>query len=61
MTKIKVEGADARIVAAIITKTLRDAGVSLLSFYDITPREVANCRREATRKGVSVSIVAMSR
>lgn len=61
MIKVTVEGKSARIVSSIITKALRDAGIKTTSHYDVTPSEVANCRREATRDDSQVSVVAMTR
>lgn len=61
MIKVTVEGQNARLVSAIIAKALRDSGIKTSHWHDVTPSEVANCRRDATREGAQVSVVAMSR
>lgn len=61
MIKVTVEGQCADIVSAVIAKALRDAGIKTNHWRGVTPSEVASCRRDATREGAQVSIVAMSR
>jgi hypothetical protein len=61
MVKVKIEGAGANLISALITKALRDAGVKVNLWYDVTPGEVASCRRDATKCGDDVSVVSMTR
>lgn len=61
MTKIKIEGKNALIVGKLITESLRDSGLKVNHWHDVTPSEVAKCRRDAVRKDADISIVSMSR
>lgn len=61
MTKIKIEGASAAVIAALITQSLRDQGLKVDSWHDVTPGEVASCNRSAGKKDKDICIVAMTR
>jgi hypothetical protein len=60
-TKIKVEGEHATIVSRIIAKAMRDSGLKVNYWTNVTPSEIPACRREATRTDSDVSLVAMTR
>ena len=61
MVKIKVEGRGANLVALMISKFLRDQGLSTNCWTRVTPSEVSGCRRKAVKADDEVSIVAMTR
>lgn len=59
MIKIKAEGPSAKLVCDMVHKTLTNNGVKVSYWHGVTPKEVASCRRAATRQRADVSIVAM--
>lgn len=59
MIKIQISGGNNDLVGSIITKALRDAGVTVSSWSDAKPREVAKCVRDAKAEGRQVVVVAM--
>lgn len=61
MTKITIEGKNAKIVARVAAKALRNAGLHVNFWHGMTPSGVAKCRRDAAREDADVSLVAMSR
>ncbi len=61
MRKITIEGPESKFLAGILVKHMRDLGLKVNYWREMTPSEVPNARRDATRENADVSIVAMTR
>jgi hypothetical protein len=61
MVKIKIEGKGAKLAGKLAAKLLREQGLEVNFWFDVTPSGVAAARRDAARESADVSIVAMRR
>lgn len=61
MNKVTIEGKGADIVGKLIAESLRNSGLKVSHWYDVTPSEVTRCRRDSARRKADISIVSMTR
>lgn len=61
MNKVTITGPGAAIIGRLIYRALNNSGLKVNHWYDVTPKAVPNCRRDATREGADISIVSMSK
>lgn len=58
MMKITVSGGYNEIIAAMISKTLKDAGLSVSEWTEVKQGEVSKCMRYARKDSAQVAVLS---